>query len=192
MIEILWQGGAAIKIKTKDQTIILNPVDPAGANLLIFTREVKNFTAAEDQFVIDSPGEYEVKGNMVYSLISQNGVIARANQMIVDDIFLFYCDNFDFVPTKDQLDDMGTIDIAFIPVSAEKELEKKALKLIEAIEPRVIIPIIADKDTAEGVCLDLAKKLGLKCEAPVGSYKLKSRAQLPEETQEYVALEKKV
>ncbi len=190
MIEIFWHGDSKIQLNSKDAKVGFNLADTEDIDLLIYSSENKKAKLTEEQFMVDTPGEYEVKAGMAYSLISENGKISKAFQVVADTYSFFYCDNFEYLPNQDQLDAMGTIDVAFIPVAGNKEAENHAKKLVELLEPRIIIPIGADEDVSNKVCDDLASSLGLKCEETQKSFKIKSRKDLPDETQEYVVLEK--
>ncbi len=190
MIEIFWEGNSAIRIESKDLKLGINPKKSDDLNLILSTGK-KSYKIGENQFLIDTPGEYEAKSAVVYAMVDEEGHKTKAMQIIFNEISMFYCDNLDFMPVDDQLDDMGTIDIAFIPMSVDKEKEKHIQKLAEAIEPRVIIPLAADDDTSAEACSMLAKTLGLKCEPAIKSYKIKNRSILPDEEQLFVSLEKK-
>jgi|GEM_PF-5659626 len=190
MIEVFWRGNSQVQINAREVKVGLNLQEPEGIDLLVYSEESGKVKLTEDQFKVDTPGEYEVRGTMVYSLIVENGKINKAFQLISDDVSFFYCDNFDYLPSQDQLDAMGTIDVAFIPVGANKEAENHAKKLVEMIDPRIIIPIGANEEISDKVCHDLAKQLGLKCEESQPSLKIKSRNELPAETQEYIILQK--
>lgn len=189
-MEIFWHGNSSVTINSKNAKIGFNPRITELYDLQVYTHSKKDLKLNEGQFAVDSPGEYEVKGVMVYSVLNPEDTKRSAYQMIVDDISCFYTDRLDFVPSEDQLDDMGTIDVAFVALPINKDEEKQMQNLIEKIEPRIIIPIAKDDDTSVDVCVDLSRLLGLKCDEAVKSYKIKSRAQLPEDQQLYVALEK--
>ncbi|MFA4930987.1 MAG: MBL fold metallo-hydrolase [Patescibacteria group bacterium] len=189
-MEIFWHGNSGISIKGKNANVAFNPKDITGYDLVIFSAEQKEQKLAEGQFVVDGPGEYEVKAVMVYSILNPDDNKHFAWQVMVDDMACFYSDKLDFVPTDEQLDAMGTIDVAFVALPMNKEEEKQMQTLIEKLEPRIIIPIAKDDDTSAQVCVDLSRVLGLKCDAPAKSFKLKNRTQLPEDQQLYIALEK--
>lgn len=190
MIEVFWRGNSQIQINAREAKVGFNLENTDGIDLLVYSEENSKVSLVDEQFKVDTPGEYEVKGVMVYSLIVENGKINKAFQLVADEVSFFYCDNFDYLPTQDQLDAMGTIDIAFIPVGANKEAESHAKKLVEVIDPRIIVPIGAQEEISDKVCHDLAKQLGLKCEETQKSLKIKSRGNLPEDSQEYIILQK--
>ncbi len=189
MIEIFWLGNSTVKIATKDSTIGINPKTGEGFDLML-TSKKSDIKPTEEQFLINTPGEYQAKSAMVYTFIEDGARESSAFQLIVDGISFFYTDNLDFMPTKDQLDDMGTTDIAFIPMSGDKEKEQNIQKLAEALEPRIVIPLASDDDGSAEACTMLAKTLGLKCEETVKSYKIKNKSQLPDDEQLFVSLEK--
>lgn len=187
MIEIFWLGNSGIRIESKNVKLGINPKKIDDLNLIVSTKETE-YKLNEDQFLINSPGEYEAKSAMVYSLIDEIGKKSKAFQIVFDDISFFYCDNLDFIPNDDQLDAMGTIDIAFLSMPITKDHEKHIQKLAEAIEPRIIIPIASDDESSAETCAMLAKSLGLKCEPAIKSYKIKNRENLPDDEQLFVSL----
>lgn len=189
MLEIFWEGNSGIRIESKNVKLGLNPKKSDDLDLIIATKK-KEYKVTEQQFLINSPGEYEARSAMVYALIDAGGRESKAYQIVFEEVSFFYCDNLDFMPTDDQLDTMSTIDIAFIPMAIGKDNEKHIQKLVEAIEPRVIIPIASDDEASAEACTMLAKTLGLKCEPAVKSYKIKDRANLPDEEQLFVSLSK--
>jgi len=189
MVEIFWLGNSAIKIVTKESVIGINPKTGEGFDLIL-TSKASDIKPTEEQFMISTPGEYQAKSAMIYTLIEDGARESKAFQLIVDGISFFYTDNLEFMPTKDQLDNMSTTDIAFIPLSVDKEKEKNIQKLTEAIEPRIVIPLASDDEVSAEACTMLAKTLGLKCEETVNSYKIKNKSQLPDDEQLFVSLDK--
>ena len=189
-MEIFWHGNSAVTIKTKNVMVGINPKKIESYDLLIFSKEQDNkLKLKENQFMIDTPGEYEAKSIMVYSVYDEERQ-SHGWHIKIEDIKIYFTNDLDFLPTKEQLDNMGTVDLAFFPVAADKDDEKKLQSQVEAIDPRIIIPIALKDDVEASVCQDLARVVGLKCNVLLKSYKIKSRQQLPEEEQLYVALEK--
>ncbi len=187
-MEIFWQGNSAVIIKGKSAVLGINPKTTENCDLLIFD-EPHKIKSKENQFLIDSPGEYEAKSIMAYSIYNQEKQ-SHGWQIKIDDLTLYYTNKLDFIPTKEQIDNLGTIDVAFFPAPGNKEEEQKLQKQVETIDPRIIIPVASHDEVEAQVCQDLARVLGLKCNEILKSYKIKSRQQLPEEEQLYVALEK--
>lgn len=188
-MEIFWHGNSQVTLKAKNLNIGFNPKSTQDLGLIVYSSPTPSVKSTKEQFVVSTPGEYEVKSAMVYSLLDAKGNTG-AYQLVADDLSFFYVDNLSFLPNESQVDDMGTIDVAFIPVGGGKEGELHAQKLVELIDPRIIIPIATDDDISSAVCLDLAKILGLKCEQSLKSYKIKDRKQLPVEEQLFITLEK--
>ncbi|MFZ5391962.1 MAG: MBL fold metallo-hydrolase [Patescibacteria group bacterium] len=188
-MEIFWHGNSSVTIKTKNATLGFNPKKNDDYDLLVFGTKQEKLKLKEYQFVIDSPGEYEAKSIMVYSVYNEEKQ-SRGWQVKIEDLTVYFTDNLDFLPTKEQLDNLGTVDLAFFPAVINKDDEKKLQKQVEAIDPRIIIPIAGSDEVEAQVCQDLARVLGLKCNEILKSYKIKSRQQLPEEEQLFVTLEK--
>lgn len=93
--------------------------------------------------------------------------------------------------TSEQLEQIGDVDILFVPVGGKGCLDaKRAKDVIEQMEPRLIIPMCYD---TEGSNVGLAplsaflSVMGTKVEEAVDSFKVK-RSDLPEDTSKMVVL----
>ena len=100
--------------------------------------------------IIDGPGEYEKKGVYVRGIFSyhdkEQGKERGPNTMYVvraEDITVCHMGDFGQASfEKNQLDDIGDIDILMIPVGGKYTLDyKEAVQIIGQIEPKIIIPM---------------------------------------------------
>lgn len=100
-------------------------------------------------FVVDSAGEFDVKGVIIEGLYSYHDG-HQGTELGSNIIFRFDVSNLSLVHLGDlgevlnnkQLEKIGGVDILFIPVGGKYTLDaKKAVEVISQIEPRIVIPM---------------------------------------------------
>lgn len=100
--------------------------------------------------IIDGPGEYEKQGIYIKGILSyhdkQQGkerglntiYVIKAEDITVCHMGDFGQDSFE----KNQIDDIGEVDLLMIPVGGRYTIDyKEAVELIGQIEPKIIIPM---------------------------------------------------
>lgn len=149
-------------------------------------------------FVIDGPGEYEIKGVMIQGVETfhddKSGAERGANiayRIEIDDVVVAHLGDLGHALTDEQLEQLGNIDILLIPVGGKHTIDaKKAAEVISQIEPRVVIPMHY-RTSDSGADLDgtekFLKEIGTQ---PRSEEKLKiSKKDLPQEGMDVVVLE---
>lgn len=136
--------------------------------------EHANFGAIRGEpFAIVHPGEYETKGIFIYGLAGLNSSGKEKTQntiykIIAEEISIAHLGRLDKTLTDEQIDQLGNIDILFLPVGGNDVLDdKKAIEVASQLEPRVIIPIhykINGQKTALADAGNYLKHCGLKSE----------------------------
>jgi len=207
-MEIIWYGHACTRLKDSNVTVITDPYDKSlGLSLPRLKADIitvshssphHNYTAGvKGEFkVIDSPGEYEIGGafitgiNLVPPRQGKNDTSSQNNN-----VFVFYMDEFtichlgdlNHVPTQNQVEDMGSIDVLLVPVGGGRTAlnATQAAEVISLIEPYIVIPIhyrlpdlTVDLDPVD----KFLKEMGISKAESVPSLKL-TKSGLPEETQ---------
>lgn len=148
-------------------------------------------------FIINTAGEYEIKGVFVEGVESahdeKNGAERGENiiyRIEMEDISITHLGDLGHVLDAKQLEKLEGTDILIIPVGGKYTINAaKAVEVISQIEPRIVIPmhykvpgLKADIDGVE----KFIKELGLK---PRNEEKLKiSKKDLPAEDMELVVL----
>lgn len=209
MLEISYLGHAAFKIKCDQTTIILDPFDPKfltgfkwtpqEADLVLVTHQHgdHNFAAGVtgNPFVIDGPGEYEIKGVNVFGIGSfhdkNKGEERGINTMYLietGDIVLAHLGDLGHIPDEAQFKELERADILMLPVGGFYTIDAKAAKqIIEHINPSIVIPMHYQVKETYAEKLESIEKFlkEIEVEPPeaVEKLKIKSRADLPEETQ---------
>lgn len=193
-MEFEYYGANCVKITTKKASIVFDDnLAKLGLKSIIKSKDIALYTSREfekndeAQFVIQSPGEYEV------SNVSIQGTRARAHmdadendrsatmyRLVIDDVRIGFVGHIFPDLSDEQLEAFGMIDVLFVPVGGSGYTLDGigALKIVKKIEPKIVIPThYADKSISYEVPqaeLDEAvKALGLEISETVDSLKLK-------------------
>lgn len=106
--------------------------------------------AKGDPFVIDSPGEYEVKSVFVQGITTFHDDVGGKERglntvytIAVEGITLCHMGDFGQKElTPEQVEKIGQVDVLMIPVGGTYTINgKEAGKIISQIEPKIIIPM---------------------------------------------------
>jgi L-ascorbate metabolism protein UlaG (beta-lactamase superfamily) len=160
---ISYAGGECFKVSQGDLTLAFNPPDKSskiasskfGADVALVSLNHEDFNGVQnasfgerEPFVIDGPGEYEVKGVAVRGFGTQTTYEKRPAINTVYTValegitlcFLGALGDATLPPSaKQELDD---IDVLFLPVGGGEVLEHApAYKLAVQLGPKVIIPM---------------------------------------------------
>lgn len=208
-MHLSWLGHSAFKIETKtplrdEVVILLNPYNVPKADLprnlksdlVLLTNGVENtITLTGEPFVIATPGEYEIKGVMVYAIALPNG--KKEPQLIfhfeTEGLSLIYLGNFRGSLDDELIDKLGTVGLLLIPCGGGDRLTaNEAADLTNQLEPRLVIPHSFNppgrRDPFETVD-KFAKLLGQKEKEWLSKLKV-SKKDLPQEEMRLVLLEK--
>ncbi len=149
-------------------------------------------------FLVEGPGEYEVKGVYVEGIFSwhdQKEGKERGQNTIytIEAEGIKICHLGDFGQKKltdEQLERIGEVDVLMIPVGGIYTISaKEAIEVLTQIEPKITIPMHYSipklKIKLEGVEKFL-KSLGIKKLEPIPKLVIKKRDLLPEEAKIFV------
>lgn len=201
-MQITWHGLNCIRIQGKEVTLIIDPYDSkAGPKLpswqadivAVSSEELDSSKGGKEAFLIEHPGEYEIKGAFVYGMQwkkeKKEGktVLYRVN---LEDVSIGHLGGIDRVTPNAALELFEGIDILILPVGDPDLLSAKdAVEIVQRIEPRIVIPVSVDakgfKQKLEGPD-KFYKELGKKPEA-LDKLKI-SRKDLPESEQKLIEL----
>jgi L-ascorbate metabolism protein UlaG (beta-lactamase superfamily) len=194
-MDIQFHGANCLTFTTKDLRVVVDdnlkalggkPVAKSG-DLLLFTSTHMGEEPQDPKMVIDMPGEYEVAN------LSITGIPARAHldedpkalnatvyKLVSGETSYLVTGHIYPELTDDELESLGIIDVLFVPVGGNGYTVDPvgALKLIKAIEPKLVIPThYADKGLNYEVPqqdLDNAlKELSMEVKERVSKMKLK-------------------
>lgn len=148
MAKIYWAGKSCFEISvsnSKDHSadVIIDPLREKTADILLLTNKNNTVkTTKGESFLIDGPGEYEVKGVFVQGIPAWNDNKEGENIIYVieaEDIRFCHLKELGQKQlTDEQLEKIGTVDILMISAGED------AQKIIGQIEPKMVIPMDCD------------------------------------------------
>lgn len=162
LMEITHLGHACFKIKGKNAVLVTDPFDvkkvglkfpKTEADIVTISHHHDDHNKAElvgaDPFVVDGPGEYEIRGVGIFGFSTSHdekeGSLRGQNtiyQINLDGATLLHLGDLGEKLKDEVLDDLPDIDILFIPVGGVYTLDaEKAVEVVNQIEPKVVIPM---------------------------------------------------
>ncbi|MFA7653754.1 MAG: MBL fold metallo-hydrolase [Candidatus Magasanikbacteria bacterium] len=198
-----WLGQTCVKLQTKnldeDITILIDPYRPSkgdfprsfSPHIGLFSHGTENaVTLSQDPFALDTLGECETKGVMVYSLTGgEENLMFKIN---AEGMNVLHLGKMKKPIENGDLEKIGSVDILLIPVGGGDYLSPEdAANLVTALEPRIVIPIASECDTDPKALSVNAfiKELGLKPETTDKKIIIKQK-DLPQEDTKLFILEK--
>lgn len=166
---IQWYGQSCFKMQSGDVVLLIDPFDkkigltpPRGKTDIVLSTHSHIDHAStegfEESFVVDTPGEYEIKGVAVKGVPSFHGdlkgSVSGPNTIYtleIDGIKVCHLGDLGQKElSPDQIDAVGDVDILMAPIGGEYALEGEKMstldfegikKVINQIEPRMVIPM---------------------------------------------------
>lgn len=206
-MEIIWYGHSCFKLSERDcATILTDPFDKSLGYALPKKLEADIVTVSHDApghshtdlakgaRAITGPGEYEIGNVFITGVATQPAPDdkkkpGRKNTLFVfdfDGLTVAHLGDLDHVPTQEQLESMGNVHVALVPVGGGNALNaSQAAEVIRLIEPSLVIPMHYKTDETN-LKLDLPskflKEMGLST-TKVDTVLNVKKSNLPEETQ---------
>lgn len=214
-VEITYLGHASFRLKGKAAIVVTDPYDekagkfPKDVTTDIVTVSHNHFDHNNTKifassFVVDGPGEYEIKGVSVVGVHTwhddKNGAERGGNTVYiveVDSLRIAHLGDLGHKLGQPQLDEMGPIDVVMVPVGGAFTIDAKtAAEVVKQVDPWVVIPMHyqqegLDKNTFGELAEvgDFLKEMGKGEIQPVAKYAI-TADKLPSEMQ-VVVLERK-
>ena len=204
-MEITWLGHSCFRIRAKEATVVTDPCDKStGYSLGRPTADLVTVSiddpahnhvsgVAGDPRVIDGPGEFEIAGASLVGVTTyrdkEKSASAGRNIVYVievEDLRVCHLGSIGHVPTSDQVEEIGNVDILLVPVGGGDSLDAPpAAETVSLIEPKLVIPMHFKTDI-EKTALDpidrFLKEMGAKTTETHAKIAV-TRSSLPEETQ---------
>ncbi|GEM_PF-6694851 len=189
---ISWHGGSSFELTHKKMSILLNgepKADLGNVKAVIFDRTAENQTAPEGILLVNWPGEYDRAGFVfrgvesadkdghciAYVFHTKEGEVAWLGEMKQ-------------YPSEEFIEELGEVHVLIVPVGGKDVLNAKdAYRLVEAIEPLVVIPMCYG-DKREGLSAFL-KEMDVKMPEAKKSFEVKRGMGAEEQQMELVVLE---
>lgn len=179
-MEVTWYGRTCIRLRGKDAVVVTDPyqsvVGPTGRGI---TGDIVTFSHADDRpvpkakgrksrdgttmlpssldeaFVLDGPGEYEVKEVLVTGVRTyrddERGAVAGKSVSFaveVDGVHTIHLGEIGHLLTEEKLGDIGPVDIACVPLGGALT-PTKAAALMAQLDPRIVVPMPLCDDEAD-------------------------------------------
>lgn len=217
-MQIIWHGHSCFKIQTKtnngEVTIITDPfgkevgfkMPKTTVDIVTVSHDHHDHSKVDEvggePFVIQGPGEYEIKGVFVYGVPSfhdnQKGKERGENTIYViklldEDMTIAHLGDLGHVLSDRELDKLEKIDVLLIPVGGKYTIgAKEAVEIINQIDPRIVVPmhykISGSKiDDLNGIDV-FTKEIGIGVES-LNKLKI-SKKDLPQEETKLVVLDR--
>jgi L-ascorbate metabolism protein UlaG (beta-lactamase superfamily) len=197
-MDIEYKGANCVLLSTKNETVVVDPkLSAVGLKDITIKSGVTVATQhdfadpVEDMLLVDGPGEYEtlnvaIKGVAAERMIDHDkSKQATMYRLEIGDVAVAVIGHVAVPLTEDQLEQLGVIDIAIIPVGGSGYTldAHQAVTVVKELNPKVVIPThYADKAIKYEVPqMDLeafVKELGAPLES-TPKYRIKNGA-LPE------------
>ncbi|MEX0934674.1 MAG: MBL fold metallo-hydrolase [Candidatus Saccharimonadales bacterium] len=159
-MEITYYGANCIKVTSKEVTILIDPItgeygpDPKiKADVLLYSQKPSKDINSKIDFLIDSPGEYEIRSVMIDGIAARlhtqkqeeapKGVIYTISHK---DIRILVAGNIHPDIADDQLDRIDGVDALVVPVGGKGlTMDKEAAAdFIRQFDPALVIPVHYD------------------------------------------------
>jgi len=204
-MEITWLGHSCFRIRAKEATVVTDPCDKSTgyslgrptADLITVSIDdpAHNYVSgvAGDPLVISGPGEFEIAGASLVGVTTyrdKEKTAAAGRNVVyvieVEDLRVCHLGSIGHVPTSDQVEEIGNVDILLVPVGGGDSLDAPpAAETVSLIEPKLVIPMHFKTDI-EKAALDpierFLKEMGAKTTETHAKIAV-TRSSLPEETQ---------
>ncbi len=171
MAEFKWFGHNCFRIKSRDATIITDPVERStgfamakqNANIVTisaYDSQNANINAVRPEFrIVDGPGEYELENVFVTGVRTLLDP-ARTEQKKFNTAYLFELEGFVIchlgdlgqLPNTEKMEQLSQADILLLPIGGATGLsQEQAAEVVSQLEPKVLIPMqyrteIGDRD----------------------------------------------
>lgn len=194
-MDIQYYGANCIKLSTKKATIVIDDsLATMGGKAVIKNDDIALFTSelypapkAAAKIVIAQPGEYEVSNISIHGIqarghMDEQGVqSATMFKIIADDLRIAVVGHIYPDLNGSQLEQLGTVDVLIVPAGGNGYTLDPigALKVIKAIEPKVVIPTHYAEDglsfeVPQQPREEVIKTFGMEAAEPVAKLKIKA------------------
>jgi L-ascorbate metabolism protein UlaG (beta-lactamase superfamily) len=203
-MDIYWYGHSCFRLRTSGGFVVMDPYDKS-LGLKVTRTAADVVTVSHDHpghnnvravkgkpFVINGPGEYEVKGVFVVGVQTahdaRDGGLSGLNTaycVTADDVTVCHLGDIGHRPTQSQVEALGTVDVLLVPVGGVTTIGAAvASEVVSLIDPAVVVPMhykSSARDDLEPVDKFL-KEMGAGKPEPLEMLRVQA-GRLPEEPQ---------
>ena len=185
-MELTWQGRFCVRMRSREATVVADPfpadVGPTGRGLtgdiVTFShdeplpagalRQMRKATAPsgeevlvpaslERAFVLNSPGEFEVRQVLMTGVRTELGERAggdgrdRARNIAfvyeLDGVHVCHMGDIGTLLTEEELGEIGSVELLCLPIGGALTATA-ASELVAQVDPKLVVPLVVDTDPA--------------------------------------------
>ncbi len=188
-MEVQWYGRTCVRLRGRDAVVVADPyqsvVGPTGRGV---TGDIVTFSHPDDTplargkpkgrlsrdgstlipssldhaFILDGPGEYEVKEVLVTGVRTYRDDVRGAERgkgvsfmAEVDGVHTIHLGDIGHLLSEEKLADIGSVDIACVPLGGALN-PTRAAALVAQLDPRIVVPMPLCEDEAD--CAEVLAK----------------------------------
>ena len=172
-VELTWYGRTCVRLRGREAVVVADPypaiVGPTGRGI---TAEIVTFshpddspvkakarskrsrdgntvlpTSLEDAFVLDGPGEYEIRNVLLTGVRTfrddargQDKGKQTAFVIELDGVHTIHLGEIGHLLTEEEVADVGSVDVACVPVGGALSATRAA-ELVAQLDPRIVVPM---------------------------------------------------
>lgn len=175
-MDITYLGHSSFKIRSKNATIVTDPFDPkmvglkfpkTEADIVLISHHHQDHDFVEnfmDSFIVEGPGEYEVKGVKILGISAFHDSVEGAERgkntvygIKSEGLSLVHVGDLGHKLSDAQCEQLGVVDVLFIPVGGFYTIDAQtAASVVAQLEPKIVIPM---HYRVPGLKEELAQKL---------------------------------
>jgi L-ascorbate metabolism protein UlaG (beta-lactamase superfamily) len=210
-MEIVWYGLSCFRLMERGMAaVVIDPYDDSvgygalrlKADIVCVSHDSPGHNCVEavkgEKRVIRGPGEFEIGGVFITGLATRHkpdpsgkkkkAAVKDANTLYRLDfngLTVAHLGDLDYVPTQQQIEALGTVNIALVPIGGGGGLNaSQAAEVISLLEPSIVVPMHFRTPEVK-VRLDslhkFVKEMGLSTPKPQDLLKI-TRSDMPDET----------
>jgi L-ascorbate metabolism protein UlaG (beta-lactamase superfamily) len=204
-MDIVWYGYSCFRIVERGMaSVVTDPYEPSlglpelklKADIVTVSRDAAAHNYLKgvkgNRITVSGPGEFEVGGVFITGIPmldkskDGNGAKNILYTFNFDNLAIAHLGDLSFVPSQSQIENLGTVDVAMVPVGGGRALNAaKAAEVISLIEPSIVLPM-QYKTNGETMKLTMVNRflseMGVSKPEPLPNLKL-TKSSLSEETQ---------
>jgi L-ascorbate metabolism protein UlaG (beta-lactamase superfamily) len=207
LMDISWYGHSCFRLTERGMaSVVIDPFDHTvigyeplklKADILIISHDLPGHNYAQVvkgvSHTINGPGEYEIGGVFITGVQTNGNSKKNENEprntlYLIDynGITVLHLGGINRIPSQTEVEDLGPIKIAMVPVGAGSSLNAaKAAEVVSLLEPSIVIPMhyaTPQGSTNLEPLGKFLKEMGISQVDTMPKLEVKSKTSLPEET----------
>jgi L-ascorbate metabolism protein UlaG (beta-lactamase superfamily) len=153
-MDITYLGAGSVKLAGKSLNVVSDPIGAVKADVVTLSSPAETeagWPVVPGAMVIDVPGEYEVKGAMIFGVpaqlhIDETGHRGTVFSVVIDGVNVVIAGNISGKLDEDQIENLGQVDVLVVPVGGNGlTLDAEgAAAVVAQLEPGYVVPVHYD------------------------------------------------